>query len=126
VKGAFLVSSDPGAWPDASAALIEIGAVTYEEAVQLRDRQDRLFTMYLETDPEPQWEWREEPFVVRGDAKPPEMATASACWVECRREGVLTRIVRQLAEALSEPVWVLDGDGVLWPAADVDPRAVVL
>jgi hypothetical protein len=126
MRGAFLVSDSPDIYRDVSVALVDMGAVAYEEVVQLRDDQGRLFTVDLLADSESGWEWREGPFVVRGDAEPPEMVTATACLVQCRWEDLFTSIVHQLAAVLPEPAWVLDGNDVLWPAALVDEREVRL
>lgn len=127
MKGAFVVSSDMHVFDEARDALVRIGAkATEDDVVQLQDELGRLFTIYRSIDPSTDWEWREGPFISRADVEPPDMTKATACWVECRWEDLFASVMRRLAEALSTTAWVLDGDGVLWPASEVDPREVRL
>ncbi len=56
----------------------------------------------------------------------PDMLSLTACAIECRWEDLFCAEVKALANALHLPSWVLDGDGVLWPADAVDPARVRL
>lgn len=46
--------------------------------------------------------------------------------VECRWEEQFARTVRAVAALTGEAVWVVDGDGVVRNASDVDPAAIRL
>jgi hypothetical protein len=93
---------------------------------QFRDQRGRLFTVFAHPDPEYAWEWRREPVRSAVEGPHPDLGVSSACWIECRWEEIFTAQVRTLAIALSVKSRVLDGDGELWPAEDVDPAQVRL
>jgi hypothetical protein len=127
VKGAFLISEDPGLATLVLTAMKGAGAEVAPDGVaQLRDDEGRSFTVFVHPDPENDWEWRSGPATPAVGAFQPDMTTASACWVECRWEVLFAKLVQALALALPMETWVLDGDGVLWPAVDVDPDRVRL
>lgn len=93
--------------------------------VQYTDAQHRMFT--VQADPGPEFDYREGPFSAAAPDRPlPDMATVTAVAVECRWEDLFARLCARIADATPDPVWVLDGDGVIWPAADVDARRVRL
>jgi len=50
----------------------------------------------------------------------------TACPFEFRRPDLAARLVREIAKAGGSPTWVLDGDGVVWDARDVDPSKMRL
>jgi len=127
VKGAFLISNDPRLAEETTTALAKRGARSSPDGVsQLRDDQGRLFTFYGQVEPSQRWEWQDGPHHVEGDGVGPDLATATACWAECRWEGWLADLFRALAPELSAPAWVLDNNDVLWPADDIDPARISL
>lgn len=127
MKGAFLVSEEPNLADLVLAALRAAGAeVTLDGVAQLHDQQSRLFTVFAHPDPDSDWEWRQGPARPAREGPRPDLEMSSACWIECRWEQTFTAQVRALALALPAASWVLDGDGVLWPAEDVDPARVRL
>lgn len=129
MKGAFLLSESQSLFSDACAALVRRGA-TYAEGdggvAQYRDAEGRLFTLFGTVDPEFDWEFREGPFSLAGQAVMPDMSTVTACSVECRWEELFAVVVKAIASELTTPAWVLDGDGVLWLASEVDPKRIRL
>jgi hypothetical protein len=54
------------------------------------------------------------------------MTSVTACIAECRWEDLFVSVVRRIAVELAVSVWVLDSDGVLWRASDVDPDRIRL
>jgi len=127
MKGAFLVSDDSELYEEVRDALLRSGAAAAAgDVVQLRDEKGNLLTVYGQLPSATEWEWREGSITRRSASDAPNMATATACWVECRSEEAFSLIVRRLAHELSHPLWVLDGDGVLWPADEIDPAQVRL
>jgi hypothetical protein len=127
MKGAFLVSEDTNLASLVLAAMEGVGAEVAPDGVaQIRDDEGRLFTVFAHPDPASDWEWRSGSVTPTDDGLQPDLATASACWIECRWEVLFADLVRTLARALPGDSWVLDGDGVLWSAADVDPTRVRL
>jgi hypothetical protein len=48
------------------------------------------------------------------------MTTVTACVIECRWEDLFAWAVGAIASRLSQPCWVLDGNGVLWAADSID------
>lgn len=127
MKGAFLVSQQPNLAELVLSALRAAGAeITPDGVAQLRDQQGRLFTVFARPDPEGDWEWRRGPVTLAREGLQPDLEMSSACWIECRWEEMFATRVRELALALPELSWVLDGDGVLWRAEDVDPLQVRL
>lgn len=124
MKGVLLVSTEPDLANLALEVLRGVGAgVAPDGMAQLQDERGRLFTMFIDTGDD---EWRHEPVTPACDGPQPDLETASACWIECRWEEMFTALVRMIALALPTTSWVIDGDGVLWPAADVDPARVRL
>lgn len=71
-------------------------------------------------DPSAEQDLLDPPTAVHGEALPPNPA-CSAVWVECRSEDRFVGWVRDLARNVDDPVWVLDGDGVLWLSSALDP-----
>ncbi|WP_282695780.1 hypothetical protein [Streptomyces sp. CC208A] len=120
-----MISASAGLFGEARSILIEAGAKSSVDVVQLEDEQGHLFTLY-EVDPSADWDWREGPDSLRPGVQVPDMANATACMVECRWEEMFARVVHRISANLSRATWVLDGDGVLWDASDVDPSEVCL
>jgi hypothetical protein len=84
-----------------------------------------LFT--LEADASPEFDYREGPFAAADPGQElPDMATAAAVVVSCRWEDLFARLCARIADDSPDPIWVLDGDGVIWPAGSVDPRRIRL
>jgi hypothetical protein len=51
----------------------------------------------------------------------PDLGLVAACCIECRREAWFVALVGRVAVGLHGPAWVLDSDGALWAADDIDP-----
>ena len=57
---------------------------------------------------------------------PGSLSEFAACVVECPSEELFVQWIGRLADKIDDPVWVLDGDGVLWSAKHLDPRQIRL
>jgi hypothetical protein len=131
VKSAFLLSDDPTLFGQVVAALHDVSPEQVEASAQfvaqIRDDADRLFTVYSDVSPGCEWEYREGPFVLAyPEMRLPDFASVTACVIECRWEDLFVAHVRRIADRLSQPAWVLDSDGVVWPADNVNPHRVLL
>lgn len=130
MKSAFLLSDDPSLFESLVAVFRDLDPEQVDasaSAAQLHDNAGRLFTVHSEVSPGFDWEYREGPFVLAyPDMRVPDFASVTACVIECRWEGLFVENTRRIAARLSQPAWVLDSDGVVWPAGDVDPNSVAL
>lgn len=128
MKSAFLLSTRQDLFDAARSALLAgpHSASANGDTVQFRDPRGRLFTMFDGPDPELDWEVREGPYILAGGAVLPDMASVAICIIECRWEDLFASVVSEIADALLAPSWVLDSNGVLWPASDVDPSRITL
>jgi hypothetical protein len=129
VKGALLLAESPHVFT-ATADVLRGEGATYIDAdggvVQLTDDDGRLLTVFKQIGEATERTYRDDVEAVMPGVQPPDMSLVTACDVECRWEDLFVSVMRLLADRLTEPVWVLDGDGVLWAAGAVDPRRVVL
>jgi hypothetical protein len=124
VKGAFVVSADRQFWERATDILIGRGASTTDGVIQLDDRSGYLFTLFRE--PEQTAEAVAEPLVAApGLGQIPDLSDVEAYMAECRSEALFVDVVRDLAQA-AHGTWVIDGDGVVWDAREVDASALRL
>jgi hypothetical protein len=126
MKGAFLVTNDPQFFEIAKDLLVSRGALYVVEAgaVQIGGGGDDVFTLYNSAEPE--WEYRLGPFTPAPGVVVPNMSAVMGFAVECNSEEFFAGIVREIALVSGEPTWVLDGDGVVWAAREVDPTGVRL
>ena len=127
MKGAFLLSENSKLFEGVREILDRAGAhSSSDRVVQLDDGQDHLLTVFGEMDPAYDWEWREGDIEMFDGSEPPQLANMTACAVECRWENLFANTMAAIGAGLSTQAWVLDGDGVLWPASGVDPASVRL
>lgn len=128
MKGAFLVAEDPQLFIKVRDALVKVGASTATDGavVQIRDERGNLLTVFRDIPSSTEWEWRQGPFDVQAIGRLPDFEAATACWIECRSERAFSAMVRHIAEQLPEPAWVVDGEGALWLAAELDPERLRL
>ena len=103
-----------------------MGGTFYPEdgAVQLRDELGNLFTAYENA--EPSYEYRDGPLVGAAGIEFPDPRDMVGVAVECRNERVFATLVKAIARASDSAMWVVDGDGVVWSALDVDATQVRL
>jgi len=78
-----------------------------------------LFNLYSGADP--RWEWLPD---TAGLVEDDEVLVG--CAIECRSEGVVAEAAALIADEIDDPVWLIDGDGVVWPASRIDVASVVL
>ncbi|GEM00138.1 hypothetical protein [Cellulomonas terrae] len=126
MKAAYLVSLAPSFEDDVWRAAATLGADVQGQCAQFRDDEDHSLTIFGDLGQEGAWEWQQGPFEFRGTAPAPDLSRAAALSVECRWEDLFASWVGRLAALLPAPSWVVDGDGVVWPATQVDPVALRL
>jgi hypothetical protein len=126
VKGAFLVSTSNHLFDTVTDVLVKLGGKYYPDdgAVQLRDELGNLFTVYNYA--EPSYEYRDGPFTSALGVEVPDLSSMFGLAVECRNEQYFAMAAKAIAQASDADVWVVDGDGVVWPATKVDPAQVRL
>ena len=70
--------------------------------------------------------WRDDLVASPGSDTVPDLSTAARVLVECRWEDPFASWIARLAVLLPGAAWVVDDDGVVWPATRVGPEAVRL
>jgi hypothetical protein len=127
MKGAFLVAPDSGLFGTAKRVLISLGgqASTDDSVIQLRDETGGLFTVYR-VPPGSEWEFKTGPLSSATGADIPDLTSMNGLAIECRSEFQFSAIVKAIAEASAVSMWVVDGDGVVWGACEVDASLVRL
>lgn len=124
--GGFLLGLDGSLYDHVSAMLEGSGAVAAVDdlegrVVQLTDESGRLFTLYERVPAGTEWEVRQGPVRPAAGNQVPDLNRVTACPFECRWPDLVARLAAKAAEVSEAPVWVLDGDGVVWEAGAVDP-----
>jgi hypothetical protein len=128
VKGAFLVSGDDRLFETVSGTLLSLGGKLFSQGAvaQLQDEAGGLFTTYP-VRPELEWEFKSGELTAAPGASLPDVSDMTGIAIECRSEFQFAAIVKAIAIAGSTgDMWVVDGDGVVWPAAEVDASRVRL
>jgi hypothetical protein len=131
MKGGFLVFIGDDLFNQVAPALVELGGTqTVDEdgdgVVQFTDGHGHLFTLYERVPVGTESEVHEGPFTAAAGVQLPNMQSVGACPFECRSPDLLVRVALTIAKAAHTPTWILDGDGVIWDAADIDPAKVQL
>jgi hypothetical protein len=126
VRSAYLVSLSESFEEDVLQAAARLGADVREDVAQFRDDQDRLVTIFGGLGQDGASDWREDLSAAPGSGPCPDLGTAVAVAIECRWQNLFASFVGRLAGLLPDPSWVVDGDGVVWPATRVDPSSVRL
>ena len=131
MKGAYVVSPDPDLVDGvARAAAAHPGWAGCElgwfegDQVMLRDlTTGGLFLMYVSPVP---FDADGVPVVLRSGTELPIDRPLTSYLVDCRWEEQFVRTVREVAGLARDGAWVIDGNGVAWDAANVDPERVQL
>jgi hypothetical protein len=131
MSGGFLLGLDGGLYDHVAAMLIKLGAVAAVDdlegrVVQLTDEAGRLFTLYERVPIGTEWEVRGGPVAPAAGVRVPDLHRVTACPFECRWPDLVARLAEMAAAVSESPIWVLDGDGVVWGADAVDPLTVRL
>lgn len=129
--GGFLLGLDGGLYGHIAAMLVNFGVVAAVDdlegqVVQLTDEAGRLFTLYERVPVGTEWEFRDGPVRPAEGVQVPDLDRVTACPFECRWPDLVARLAEMAAIVSEGPVWVLDGDGVVWDAGAVDPAKVRL
>lgn len=131
MKGAYVVSPDAGLVDSVvQAAAAHPGWAGCEvgwsegDQVMLRDvTTGGLFLMYVSSIA---FDGDGVPVVPLPGVELPADRPLTTYLVECRWEAQFVRTVREVAGIARGGAWVVDGSGVAWDAADVDPTRVML
>lgn len=128
MKSALLVSYRADLFDVVSHVLRKLSpdvaeAVNYARMV---DTDGRILTVFGAPHEHTYSSLREEENTPREGVTAPDMDLVRVCVIECRWEDLFANVVREVAHAVREPCWVVDGDGVIWDAANVDPTLIRL
>lgn len=128
MKGAFIVSTDEGLYTQVEQTLVDRGGhAAPDHVVQITDDNGVLFTVFGELGEEFAADLAAGADEFRGDIDAiPAFSTSTSCWAECASEQAFVSWVSMIARARREPMWVLDGDGVLWTSSALDPARLRL
>jgi len=131
MRGGFLVALDSGLYVRVADVLVELGGVVAEDGdggaiVQLVDESGRRFMLYERIPEGTEWEVTEGPFRVAPGVQAPDMQQVTACPFECRWPDMVSDLAEAVARTAEVSTWLLDGDGVIWNAENVDPSSVKL
>ncbi|WP_152521576.1 hypothetical protein [Amycolatopsis decaplanina] len=113
------------------SVLVEMGAATAsdgpgESVVQLADESGRLFAVFEGVPAGTEWEVTEGYFEAADGVRIPDMTKVFACSFECRWTDLVVRLLGAVARNAETPMWVVDGNGVVWDPKRVDPQKIVL
>lgn len=127
MKSAYLLSDAGDLYPLVAEVLVSRGAVIAldgSRVVQWADDAGRLLTIFGPQGSEFEAELREPATSPTG--VPVDVSGLSACVAECRSEAFVASTVRMLAAAIPGALWLLDSNGIVWPASEVDPTQIAL
>ena len=128
--GGFFIAVESGLFHRASIAIVGLGGVRAVNnlggVVQIIDSVGHLFTLYERVPDGTEWEFQDGSFTAAPGVQQPDMRCVVACPFECRWPDLVTRLANRISRTADEPTWVLDSDGVVWDAENVDPGEVVL
>ena len=129
--GGFVIAIDGGLYRRAAVALVALGGVRAVDdlvggMVQVADKAGRLFTLYERVPEGTDWEVRDGDFTAALGVQLPDMHRVMACPFECRWPDLVTLCADRIGRTAEVPTWILDGDGVVWNADNVDPNGITL
>jgi hypothetical protein len=126
MKSGFFLSTDPELSTEILRFFRHLGADISEDEQYMWwvDPQGRAIAVDADF-PEHFAPEYEEP-VVSPDGAPCATAGVTGCYFECRSEELVAEVVARLAQSRKDPYWVLDSNGVAWPALAVDVSRIVL
>jgi hypothetical protein len=127
MKGAFLVGTSDHLFNTAEQVVRSLGGnVSSDGAIlQLKDEVGGLITAYRVA-PELEWEFKAGELKASIGADLPDVNNMHGIALECRSEFQFAALMKAIADASDGDLWVVDGDGVVWPASRVDPSRVRL
>lgn len=129
MRAAFFLSFDASLQRHLEDLLRPRGALVNGEFVQLQGPEDGdhgWFTWFGRIPESRASDFRDPPWDPADGVALPDMSAVDGYYVECRFEQQVAEIAKELAEASGQPLWVQDGNGVIWDARAVDPRRLVL
>lgn len=118
MKGAILVGPEAGLMAKARASLAERFDLRGGDAdwLQVADDGGRLFSLYPSS-ADLDWEWRDGVSTARCTL-PEGWHAMHGYNIECRWVDLFVEVVHAITVTVDGPWYVVDGDGVLWLAAD--------
>lgn len=128
MRGGFFIGLDTDLFQQLATTITQLGGDSDPvlRVAQLTDAEGRLFTLDECVPGEAEWEYREGPFTESPGVQVPDMQKVTACLFSCRWPDMVVRLAQVMASRTRGPLWLLDGDGVIWDAAAVDPVAATL
>ena len=127
MKGAFIVSGEEELYTQIERVIVAHGGTSGDNVTQVSGTDGTPFTVYGNLGSEFECDLNEEPEEIKGDVNDlPEFSASTSCWAECRSTEQFVEWVRTVAAARSQATWVLDGNGVLWSSAQLDPVLLTL
>ncbi len=128
MKGAFIVSTDQDLYAQVERILVTRGGrAAPDHVVQVTDDAGVLFTVFGELDGGFAADLAAGVDETRGEFDSvPELSPSASCWAECHSEEAFVAWITVIADARTGSTWVLDGDGVLWTSAALDPTGLRL
>lgn len=128
MKAAVFLSEDPDFAGAVLGVLAARGADVRDGVARLVENgPDRgMFRWSGKYQPDLEWEFRDPPWIPAPGVTLPDMQRVDGYYAECRWERQWAEIAAEIAAAANGPVWVQDGNGVIWDAAAIDPDGIVL
>ncbi|MBO0898950.1 hypothetical protein J1G44_06070 [Cellulomonas sp. zg-ZUI199] len=126
MKSAFLVSAAESFEDDVWRAARSLGGDVSEASTRVQDEQGRVLLITGGLGLDGAGAWQDDLVSSPGLDALPDLSTAAAVLVECRWEDLFASWIARLAALLPGAAWVVDDDGVVWPATRVDPEGVRL
>jgi len=125
VKGAYVFSGVARMFDVFAGVLTEAGGSRSDDVAQHIDAEGRALTVFSHH-AEDDADVMEPPSEYRGRRPSLPLSELNCCVVECRWEDVFIGWMHVLSEILRAPIWILDGDGVLWDQGTAESGSVRL
>lgn len=128
MRGGFFIGLDTDLYQQLATTMAQLAGAgdPASPVAQLVDAEGRLFTLDECMPGIGEWEYREGPFTAGPSVQIPDMQSVTACMFACRWPDMVVHLAQILASRTRGPLWLLDGNGMVWDASAVDPAAVTL
>jgi hypothetical protein len=121
MKGAFLIGRNVNLFELVKETLLSLGGKVSSDGMvaQLQDEVGGRFTAYPVTS-ELEWEFKAGGLAPATEEGLPDVSDMTGVAIECKSEFQFAVLVREIAKGDAGEIWVVDGDGLVWPALKVD------
>ena len=125
MKGAYLIAESPNDLDRIAQQWRSRPTVSSSPNVIQWSEGEYLFNVFTSISEYQTSDWRVswEDSRSTTDGPPPD---AAAWWIECRSEEMFVHTLREASTWVKGSLWVLDGNDVLWPAAEMDAARILL